>query len=82
MLKKRTQPRSLKKITRVNKTVVSHKKDRVKKSKDLELTLDIISQYIRTRAYYVWEEMKKPLGKDLEIWRKAEKRIISQLFKK
>ena len=46
------------------------------------ITLDKITEYIKTRAYYLWEELNKPQGKDLEIWRQAEKEILSKLIKR
>ena len=51
-------------------------------SKDTSLNLEKISQYIKERAYYIWEEMGRPQGKDVEIWLRAEKDILSGLFKK
>ncbi|HDN85808.1 MAG: hypothetical protein DRP81_08015 [Candidatus Omnitrophota bacterium] len=46
------------------------------------LTLEKISECIRERAYYLWEEKGKPQGKDLDIWIKAEREILSQLIGK
>lgn len=30
---------------------------------------------IRERAYFIWEEMGRPDGKDYEIWLQAEKEL-------
>ncbi len=49
---------------------------------DFDITLEKITHYIQERAYYIWEEMGKPAGKDWEIWMKAEKDILSRLIKK
>jgi hypothetical protein len=53
-----------------------------KKTRDFDLTLDKITEYIKTRAYYIWEEVGRPQDRDLEIWLKAEKEILSQLAKR
>ncbi len=53
-----------------------------RKEEMFDLTLNKIAEYIRTRAYYIWEDMGKPEGKDVEIWHKAEKDILSSLIKK
>ena len=51
-------------------------------SEAFDFTLSTIENYIRTRAYYIWEELGKPQGKDEDIWRKAEKDILTKLIKK
>lgn len=33
------------------------------------------SSMISERAYYIWESMGKPDGKDMEIWLQAEKDV-------
>jgi len=33
---------------------------------------------VSERAYYIWESMGKPEGKDMEIWVKAEKELRSK----
>lgn len=52
------------------------------KTEEFNLTLEKINQYIKERAYYIWEDEGKPQGKNLDIWLKAEKEILSQLIKK
>jgi hypothetical protein len=47
----------------------------------LELTIEQISMYIQTRAYYIWQQLGKPDGQDLDIWMKAEKEIMAELNK-
>lgn len=49
-----------------------------KKSKETSLSSEQLSEYIRTRAYYVWEEWGKPEGQDAQIWEQAEKDIKAQ----
>lgn len=53
-----------------------------KGSKGVSLNTEKINEFIRMRAYYIWEDMGKPQGKDVEIWDKAEKEILSQLKKR
>jgi len=53
-----------------------------KGSKGVSLNTEKINEFIRMRAYYIWEDMGKPQAKDVEIWDKAEKEILSQLKKR
>ena len=47
-----------------------------------EWTIDRLNDFVSKRAYYIWQDMGKPQGEDLKIWRQAEKDILSQLIKK
>ena len=53
-----------------------------KVSKDFEWTLQKLGDFVSKRAYYIWQDMGKPQGDDIKIWRKAEQDILSQLIKK
>ncbi len=64
------------------KTKVSEKKEHFTEAQELQPTIEQISEYIQTRAYYIWKQMDKPGNKDLDIWIKAEKQIMIQLKKK
>ena len=61
---------------------VLKERDTAKAQKSFDFTLNTIMDYIRTRAYYIWEDLGKPQGKDNDIWHKAEKDILSKLVKK
>ena len=81
--------RRRKKIIKVSRKTKTVKKPlRAKKavtksnSEGFGLALEQISEYIRTRAYYIWEEMGKPHGQDESIWKQAEEEIASKLNKK
>jgi hypothetical protein len=39
---------------------------------------DQFNKMVSERAYYIWESMGKPEGKDMEIWVKAEKELRSK----
>jgi len=58
------------------------KKSTGKTTKTFDFTLNTIIDYIRTRAYYIWEDLGKPQGKDNDVWNKAEKDILSKIIKK
>lgn len=66
----------------------AHRKKTASRSKTTtprcKKTLDFgkLSEYAKTRAYYIWEEMGKPEGKDAEIWTQAEKDVRKQFIKK
>ncbi|OPX28250.1 MAG: hypothetical protein B1H08_06255 [Candidatus Omnitrophica bacterium 4484_171] len=63
-------------------TDVSKKRNAGSVSTTFDFTLNTIMEYIRTRAYYIWEDLGKPQGKDNDIWQKAEKDVLSKLIKK
>jgi len=63
-------------------TDVSKKRNTGSVSTTFDFTLNTIMEYIRTRAYYIWEDLGKPQGKDNDIWQKAEKDVLSKLIKK
>ena len=79
MLKKRST--STKKGMRVKKGLSKTSRTSTKDD-SFEFTLSKIAEYIRTRAYYIWEDMGKPVGKDIEIWQTAEREILKKLIKK
>jgi len=53
-----------------------------KQEKNFDWTLEKIANFVKEKAYYIWEEEGKPQGKDLDIWLKAEREVLSQLIKK
>ncbi len=61
---------------------VSKKRNAGSVNTTFDFTLNTIMEYIRTRAYYIWEDLGKPQGKDNDIWQKAEKDVLSKLIKK
>lgn len=77
----RKKSASLKREAKVKKSLSQRGKTKTKNDA-FEFTLDKIAEYIRTRAYYIWEDMGKPEGKDVEIWRTAEKEVLKRLIKK
>ncbi|MDD5746432.1 MAG: DUF2934 domain-containing protein [Candidatus Omnitrophica bacterium] len=48
------------------------------------LTIDqaLFDEYVRQRAYYLWEEKGKPQGDDMDIWLRAEQDIRAQFSAK
>jgi len=38
----------------------------------------LFDEYVRQRAYFIWEEMGKPQGDDMGIWVRAEQDIREQ----
>lgn len=77
-----------KKTNWTKKTVVTEEANATKKPRlsvkegAFEYTIEKLSHYIAERAYYLWEEFGRPEGQDLEIWRRAEKEILSKLIKR
>ena len=69
-------------VKRAKTTEVVKKRNVGSQDEAFDFTLNKITDYIRTRAYYIWEDLGKPEGKNLEIWNKAEKDILSKLIKK
>lgn len=66
------------------RVTVKTKKVSLKKNvyPEFDFTLDKITQYIKERAYYIWEELGRPQDKDLEIWCQAEREVLESLIKK
>ncbi|MCK4809491.1 MAG: DUF2934 domain-containing protein [Candidatus Omnitrophica bacterium] len=60
---------------------IAKKRPVSKKEELFNLTLEEISQAIKTRAYYIWEEIGRPEGKEVEIWDKAEKEMLRKIIK-
>ncbi len=52
-----------------------------KQEENFNWTLEKIANFVKEKAYYIWEEEGKPQGKDLDIWLKAEKEVLSRLIK-
>ena len=82
MIKKRRLGKSGAKKTGVKTVKLSSAKKDNKVKEPFYFTLNTIAEYIRTRAYYIWEDLGKPQGKDNDIWNKAEKDILSKIIKK
>lgn len=77
---KRTVKESAKQVVKqiVKRRPVSKKS---RKEEVFKLTLEEISQFIKTRAYYIWEEIGRPEGKEVEIWNRAEKEMLRKITK-
>jgi hypothetical protein len=45
-----------------------------------EWTIERISTHIRDHAYHLWESEGRPHGKDLELWLRAEKEILTKIL--
>ena len=65
----------------VKRRVKKTEKENSSKEKNFDWTLEKIANFIKERAYYIWEGEGKPQGRDLDIWLKAEKEVLSQLIK-
>ncbi len=52
-----------------------------KKSQITTWTMDLISHHIKEHAYYIWETEQRPQDKDIDIWLKAEREILSELIR-
>lgn len=68
------------KTPRIKKTQAGKRLTR-KKDKKTVLPENIFDEYVRMRAYYIWQELGQPQGADMEIWLSAEKDIRQQLAK-
>jgi len=66
----------------VKRKIKKVEKENSLKEKNFDWTLEKIANFVKERAYYIWEEEGKPQGKDLDIWLKAEKEVLSQLIEK
>ncbi|MCM8814032.1 MAG: DUF2934 domain-containing protein [Candidatus Omnitrophica bacterium] len=47
-------------------------------SKKIPVSADQFSEFVRTRAYYLWQDSGQPVGKDYELWLQAEKEISAR----
>ena len=74
--------RRTKKTTVAGRGNVARKPYSSTKEGAFEYTVEKLSHYIAERAYYLWEELGRPQGRDEEIWRQAEKEILSKFIKK
>lgn len=52
---------------------------RVEQSEKKNADNSLITQMVRDRAYYIWEEKGKPFGQDQEIWFQAEKEMVAKI---
>ena len=81
---KTTKKKATPVIKKVVKPVAKKKpffKSKQTKEEAFNLTLERISQYIKTRAYYIWQETGKPENKEVEIWAKAEHEMLKKIVK-
>lgn len=63
------------------KTTEIKKTSAVKKASNCCIDEAQLSDMIKERAYYIWEEKGKPAGLDNEIWIQAQQEICAR-FKK
>ena len=47
----------------------------VKGKSSSRISQEQLEQFIRERAYYIWEEWGKPEGRDFDIWTQADREI-------
>ena len=81
VVKKATQQkRSIKtksKVIRGRFVKKTKKKKPTARKPRVKLDRSKLTEHIQMKAYYIWESMGKPHGKDAEIWQQAEKEIIA-----
>lgn len=66
------------KTSEMKKTAATSAPVQTKPQPKSKLSPEQLTEYIQTRAYYVWEEWGRPQGQEDAIWQQATKDIKKQ----